>query len=429
MNIRQRFDALPSKRRQGIIAAGVIGVVAVGGLFVYGMKTDRKAEEAKTADIGKVSITSDLLEETLKERVEGRVNELEGDNQEIKNLLGEIVDQLNRDKAESEKKLRGLKDGLDKTRALAERETEPAESETVESDDVDLSPRNELSRLGRVVAPTYPPAPGSPPGGAPVGAVPPAGLQSATYTPAEPPQPQVVGAISSGLIAQGFDAPEKKSPNQEDGIYLPPGFMNARLLTGVDALVSQGATGNPEPIMARVQAPAVLPNHVRANLQGCFVLGSATGSLAKERVEVRAVSLSCIDFQERAVIDVPIKGYFVDVDGKKGLSGRVVTRSGALLARSFIAGVLSGFGEAVQASAGTRAVSPLGEVRSFDAADVATAGLGGGVSQASEDLSELYLELARQAGPVVEVGAGKDVVLVIQEGANINIRRDVNVAQ
>jgi hypothetical protein len=56
--------------------------------------------------------------------------------------------------------------------------------------------------------------------------------------------------------------------------------MKARLLTGIDALASRDATSNPE-IIARVQAPAVLPNEVKANLAGCFVIGNATGSLAK----------------------------------------------------------------------------------------------------------------------------------------------------
>ena len=105
--------------------------------------------------------------------------------------------------------------------------------------------------------------------------------------------------------------------------------MKARLLTGVDALASRDAKANPEPLIARVQAPAVLPNEVKANLSGCFVIGNATGSLAKERVEVQLVSLSCIDFDERSVVYHPIKGFFVDTDGKKGLSGKVVTRSGA----------------------------------------------------------------------------------------------------
>ncbi|MEM6415479.1 MAG: TraB/VirB10 family protein [Pseudomonadota bacterium] len=418
MNFRERLDALPSSKRQLLYVVSSLGAICVVGLGAWSLKSERKLEEAETAEIGKVAHTADLLEDTLKERVETRVNELEQDNADVKSLLNEVIDTLNRSKRENDRSIKRLEDGIEQSKREAE-----AIAADADETDVDLSPKNELATIGRQVAPTYPPPP--PGTGQPI---PPVGLQSANYTPPPPPEPIVLGAISTGVVT-GFQAPEKKSPNGQDGIYLPPGFMNARLLTGVDALVSQGATGNPEPIIARVQAPAVLPNHVRANLQGCFVVGSATGSLAKERVEVRAVSLSCIDFQERAIVDVPIKGFFVDTDGKKGLSGRVVTRSGALLARSFVAGVLSGFGEAVQASAGTRAVSPLGEVRSFDAADVATAGLGGGVSQASEDLSELYLELARQAGPVVEVGAGKDVVLVVQEGVTLTIRRDVNVVQ
>ena len=77
-----------------------------------------------------------------------------------------------------------------------------------------------------------------------------------------------------------------------------------------------------------------------------IVIGNATGSLAKERVEIQLVSISCVDFDEHAVVDQPIKGFFVDADGKKGLSGKVVTRAGATLARSFIAERLALVGDA-----------------------------------------------------------------------------------
>src|SRR3546814_578744 len=136
--------------------------------------------------------------------------------------------------------------------------------------------------------------------------------------------------------------------------------MKARLLTGIDALASRDATSNPEPLIARVQAPAVLPNDVKANLSGCFVIGNATGSLAKERVEVQLVSLSCVDFDERSVVDQPIKGIFVDTDGKKGLSGKVVTRAGASLARAFIAGTISGISQTVENTVGDVPTSALG---------------------------------------------------------------------
>src|SRR3546814_6407682 len=60
--------------------------------------------------------------------------------------------------------------------------------------------------------------------------------------------------------------------------------------------------------------------------------------------------------------------------------------------------------------------SALGSVRTLDAGDAAKAGIAGGLSKSSDKLTDFYLDLARQAGPIVEVGAAKDVVVVIQEG-------------
>ena len=227
-----------------------------------------------------------------------------------------------------------------------------------------------------------------------------------------------VTAIEEGKIVPGAGGAKKKTRT----IYLPPGFMKARLLTGIDALASRDATNNPEPLIARVQAPAVLPNDVKANLSGCFVIGNATGSLAKERVEVQLVSLSCVDFDERSVVDQPIKGFFVDADGKKGLSGKVVTRAGAALARSFIAGTITGVAQTVENTVGDVSTSALGSVRTLDAGHAAKAGIAGGLSRSSDKLTDFYLDLARQAGPIVEVGAAKDVVVVIQEGVSLEIK-------
>ena len=161
---------------------------------------------------------------------------------------------------------------------------------------------------------------------------------------------------------------------------------------------------------------------MKANLAGCFVIGNATGSLAKERVEVQLVSLACVDFDERSVVDQSIKGFFVDTDGKKGLSGKVVTRAGATLARSFIAGTIGGISQTAERTLGRVSTSALGSVRTFDPGDAAKAGIASGLSDSSDKLTAFYLDLARQAGPVVEVGAAKDVVVVIQEGVTLEIK-------
>ncbi|MDR6709290.1 conjugal transfer pilus assembly protein TraB [Novosphingobium sp. 1748] len=248
--------------------------------------------------------------------------------------------------------------------------------------------------------------------------------------PPAPPVEKTVGAIGSAtsqVAPQASAEAAALSKKKNRTIYLPPGFMKARLLTGIDALASRDATSNPEPIIARVQAPAVLPNEVKANLAGCFVIGNATGSLAKERVEVQLVSISCVDFDEHSVVDQPVKGFFVDADGKKGLSGKVVTRAGATLARAFIAGTVSGISQSVEGTFGSTSTSALGSVRTLDAGDAAKTGIAGGLSKSSDKLTDFYLDLARQASPIVEVGAAKDVVVVIQEGVTLEIKPGAGV--
>ena len=259
------------------------------------------------------------------------------------------------------------------------------------------------------------------------GSLPAPPLPSAPPAPPAPPVERQVGAIGSATAAAAADPKGNDAKKKSRTIYLPPGFMKARLLTGIDALASRDATSNPEPLIARVQAPAVLPNDVKANLAGCFVIGNATGSLAKERVEVQLISLSCVDFDDRSVVDQPVKGFFVDADGKKGLSGKVVTRAGAALARSFLAGTISGVSQSVETTFGNTSTSAMGSVRTFDATDAASAGIAGGLAKSSEKLTDFYLDLARQAGPIVEVGAAKDVVVVIQEGISLEIKPTAGV--
>jgi conjugal transfer pilus assembly protein TraB len=276
----------------------------------------------------------------------------------------------------------------------------------------------------------YPPSP-SASSGADSGQLPaPPSEPPVLPAPPAPPVEKIVGSIGDAVTpvaASSGDAGSADSKKKNRTIYLPPGFMKARLLTGIDALASRDATSNPEPIIARVQAPAVLPNDVKANLSGCFVIGNATGSLAKERVEIQLVSLSCVDFDQRSVVDQPVKGFFVDADGKKGLSGQVITRAGATLARAFLAGTISGIGQTVQDTFGSTSVSALGSVRTLSPTDAAKSGVAEGLSKSSDKLTDFYLDLAREAGPIVEVGAGKDVVVVIQEGVSLEIKPSAGV--
>ncbi|NMN06771.1 MULTISPECIES: TraB/VirB10 family protein [unclassified Novosphingobium] len=395
LDLRAQWSKLTSDQKLRAKQLGVVSTIALLGLALYtasssGKKEAPKAPQASNLDMG-AGLRGDSLEVKLR-----------GDLQKIldgQTLLG------------------------DRVTAIEEGKVVPGTGAhpTTSGDGGDLPPAIPGD------APKYPPAPPEARSAADEIPAPPV-APSAPPAPPAPPTQRQVGAIGAATAAQAPEGGAGSSPSSKKGkrtIYLPPGFMKARLLTGIDALASRDATSNPEPIIARVQAPAVLPNEVKANLAGCFVIGNATGSLAKERVEIQLVSISCVDFESHAVVDQAIKGFFVDADGKKGLSGKVVTRAGATLARSFIAGTIAGISQTVEGSFGSLSTSALGSVRSLDAGDAVKSGVAGGLSKSSDKLTDFYLDLARQAGPVVEVGAAKDVVVVIQEGLALEIKPSV----
>jgi len=389
---KARWDALSSTAKLRTKQAGVAAAIGVLGYGLYSA-TSHKAPVEAAPQSSKLDMGAGLRGDSLEVKLRGDLKKvLDGQS-----VLGDRVTAIEEGKAP----------------------IGPHAADTPGGGDAAPLP----PALPGSDAPQFPPSPSGAAGDASLPAPP-----SPPIAPPAPPAPPVekmvgaIGAATTPVVPKDAAAGSPDSKKKIRTIYLPPGFMKARLLTGVDALASHDATSNPEPIIARVQAPAVLPNDVKANLSGCFVIGNATGSLAKERVEVQLVTLSCVDFDEHSVVDQSVKGFFVDTDGKKGLSGKVVTRAGAALARTFIAGTISGIAQTVENTFGETSTSALGTVKTLDAGDAAKSGIAGGLSKSSDKLTDFYLDLARQAGPIVEVGAAKDVVVVIQEGVTLEIK-------
>ncbi len=240
----------------------------------------------------------------------------------------------------------------------------------------------------------------------------------------EVPEDLIIGGITTvsnnTIIKQKDDNGKKKLK-----IYLPPSFMEATLLSGVRAPTTSAGKNNPLPILFRVKDLAILPNKVKGNLKGCFIIGEGTGNLADERVHVRLLTLSCVSKKGTAVIDQQIKGFVMDEDGIIGLDGNVVAKMGSMLARSALAGALGGIGDAMQESSFDYQTTALGTQQIFsqdDTTNITRGAFGGAISGASKDLQKFYLQLAEQTMPVVEVGATKTVTLVISEGVNLEVK-------
>jgi conjugal transfer pilus assembly protein TraB len=236
----------------------------------------------------------------------------------------------------------------------------------------------------------------------------------------------VIGGIN---IVRGKELVGKppEETSKKKVIYLPPSFVEATLLSGVSAPTTLAAKSNPLPMLLRIKDLAVLPNKVKANLKGCFAIAEGRGNLADERVHVRILTISCVAKDGNAVIDQAVKGFVVDADGKVGLSGRVVAKMGAHIARTVLAGFVGGFGEALETTTSTINYNPLTggtsqRWSSDDAKTVLTAGVGRGIAEGAEAVQEFYLQLAQQTLPVIEVGATKTVTLVISEGVGLEIK-------
>ncbi len=271
--------------------------------------------------------------------------------------------------------------------------------------------------------PAKPPAPSRPssyPPGIPP--LPTAPSSPSVPTPAipAPSKPEVYGDIE--FVSQRVEKKDEGKKKETTKIYLPPSFMEATLLSGMYAPTAESGRSSPMPALIRIKDLAILPNHVKGDLKGCFIMVEAHGSLADERAHARLTTLSCLTRGGQSVIDQKIKGYVVDEDGFVGLRGRVVSKMGSALARSLVAGFAVGFGDAMNTSTVTTTTSGLGVTQTFDTDQAAKAGVGKGIAQAGRDLQKFLLDLGKQAVPVVEIGAMRPVTVVISEGVEIEIK-------
>lgn len=200
--------------------------------------------------------------------------------------------------------------------------------------------------------------------------------------------------------------------------YLPAGtFMKAVVLSGVTASTGGTAAANPMPMLMEVIDTARLPNQFRSAMERCFVTASATGDLSSERVLVRLDRLSCMKKDGKAV-DVRVQGYVTGEDGKTGVRGRLVSRSGQAIANAVFLGALSGLGEAVSLSAQNTTTYASG-ASSKSVTNPWKAGLGEGMSDAMDRIVDYYLRLADKIFPVLELDGGRTVEVVLAQGVTI----------
>jgi conjugal transfer pilus assembly protein TraB len=225
------------------------------------------------------------------------------------------------------------------------------------------------------------------------------------------------GQTSRDLRGEQLDVEEQPQ------IYLPSGSLfEGVLLNGMDAPTSSGSAREPYPAQIRLTSLAFLPNRFRTNLRECFVGAAGFGRMDSERVHLRTETLSCV-LKDGSIIDVGIEGYITGEDGKVGLRGTVVERTGALLMRAALAGLGSGLAQALE----PRQVQ---SVRTGDSAgglqfeappidEVLEVGVYKGASTAMEKLADYYLDRVDQVFPIIEIDAMRTVTIHLTKGVSL----------
>ncbi|MPS92984.1 TraB/VirB10 family protein [Comamonas sp.] len=196
---------------------------------------------------------------------------------------------------------------------------------------------------------------------------------------------------------------------------LPTGSMiQGVLINGMDATAGRGK-GNAVPALVRVKKDAVLPNRYIQAVKECFIIVSGVGNLATERAEMRGETISCI-FKDGAVVDGPLSAYVVGEDGKSGLRGRVVSKQGSVIARSIAAGFFGGLGKQLAPSqVPTLDISGSDETK-YQVPNVGNASkiaLANGMGSSLDRVANFYMDLAEQMVPVIEIDAGRQVTLIL----------------
>lgn len=202
--------------------------------------------------------------------------------------------------------------------------------------------------------------------------------------------------------------------------HIPAGaFVEAVLLSGLDASASLNASSDPRPVLLRLTGKGNLPRKFKSDLKDCHLTASAYGDLSSERVFARLEKLSCTEVLTGELVETEVAGFIAGSDGRAGIRGIVISKEGPYLSRSLIGGVLSGLSDVANpenqrtltfGGGGIANVDPLNPGELF------VSGVGRGTSKALNRLADYYINRAEQLQPVVEIPPGQEVTVIFTEG-------------
>lgn len=250
-----------------------------------------------------------------------------------------------------------------------------------------------------------------------------------------PPQPaplpqapvQIAARQKAAQEAEEWAEPSDSMERIPDLRVAAGSVLSAYLLTGLDAPTGSRADSNPIPVLMRIKIEARMPNYAHADVMDCHLIGAAYGDLASERVNIRGEKVSCT-LDNGQVFDGQTKFFVTGEDGKNGIRGRLVNRSGKMLARTAYASIAQGVTGVLAGKTGGTTVNLGTGGTPADAAGASLGGLfgqnaGATAGQGFQRLGDYYMELAEQTFPVIEIANGRWVDVVLTDTMEVKFLR------
>lgn len=213
--------------------------------------------------------------------------------------------------------------------------------------------------------------------------------------------------------------------NKEDKHVLfeiPAGtVVKAVLVSGADCSVAIQKPTGPNMILLRPLDNGKLPRKVRVPLKGSIIIGNAIGDISSERVYVRAERMTLVE-KNGSFVETEISAYVSGEDGREGLRGVVVDRSGAIISRVAFASVLQGIAQTIQGTLNNQTIEKLAQTNSDKTIlniDMLRNSAFQGSTAAANKLAEYYIKKSEQLQPAIQIAAGRVVDIVFTKTIKI----------
>jgi conjugal transfer pilus assembly protein TraB len=197
-------------------------------------------------------------------------------------------------------------------------------------------------------------------------------------------------------------------------------YARAVLTSGVVASTALQASSQPQPLLLRLVDDGHLPRGFTSAMRDNVLIAACYGDLSSERVQCRLESMSWVE-KDGVTVEKKVKGWVVGEDGRPGLRGEVVDRSGEAVRDTLIAGMLSGLSGFLkqEATSSVYPVTPFGQTNALKGKQALGAAAGSGAGNAMDKLAEFSIKRAEQMQPVILIASGRVVDVVFQDGVDI----------